>query len=54
MFPLIHQMAQKDVCITHGKKKLIISLREKILKLISKKVQQFKTKYIAFQIYNND
>ena len=30
MFPLIHQMAQKGACITHDRKKLIISLSEKV------------------------
>ena len=54
MIPLIHQMTQKDACITHDKKQPIISLSDKILKLISNKFQQFKTQYIKFQIYKND
>ena len=47
-------MAQKGAYITDDRKKLIISLSEKIIKLISNKLQQFKKQYIAFHIYNND
>ena len=54
MFPIIHQTAQKGAWITDDRKKLIISLSEKVLKLVSNKLQQLKTQYIAFQIYNND
>ena len=44
----------KGSCITHDRKKLIIFLSAKVLKLISNKLQQFNTNYIAFQIYDND
>ena len=46
--PLIHQITHKGACFTHDRKKLVTSLSEKILKLISKKLQQFKTQYIVF------
>ena len=47
-------MFQEGACITHDRKKLIICLSEKILNLISNKLQQFKAQYKAFQIYDND
>ena len=47
-------MSQKGACITDDRKKLIISLSEKIVKLISNKLQQFKKQYIAFHIYDDD
>ena len=47
-------MVQKSACTTYNRKKLVPFVSEKTLKLISNKLQQLKTQYIAFQIYKND